>query len=86
MKPGIWYPLKRAKDGESDYDWPEETRRMWKEQLKGRLGVSIRRFFKKIRKEMPGYFPRPAFFIFFPEDCEMRATWCRSGMCGTTCR
>jgi tetratricopeptide (TPR) repeat protein len=73
MKSDKWFGLERIKPGEGErlYDWPEKTRRMWKAQLKDRLGAGIRRYFKATDGDLSQIDPAPAIFVFFPKDYDM---------------
>lgn len=73
MNEGKWFALERRDDlpGDRPYGWPEQTRRMWKANIKGRIGSGIRKFFKATSKELMSFNPTPAIFVFFPQDCDM---------------
>lgn len=73
MKTENWFGLDRAKDGagEHPYAWSEKTRRMWKTQLKTRVGRGIRKFFEFAKTDLNRVEPAPAIFVFFPADCDM---------------
>ena len=73
MKTDKWFGLERVKLGEGNrpYVWPEKTRRMWRSQLKDRLGCGIRKYFKGARGDLEQIDPSPSIFVFFPKDYDM---------------
>lgn len=73
MKADKWFGLERVKtdEGHRPYDWPEKTRRMWRSQLKEKLGCGIRKYFKGARGDLERIDPLPAIFVFFPKDYDM---------------
>ena len=73
MKADKWFGLERVKLGEGNrpYVWPEKTRRMWRSQLKERLGCGIRKYFKGARGDLERIDPSPSIFVFFPKDYDM---------------
>jgi predicted Zn-dependent protease len=68
-----WFGLVRNKPEDSlrPYGWPETTRRMWRAQLKEKMGCGIRKYFKAARSELEQVDPAPSIFIFFPKDYDM---------------
>ena len=72
MKAGKWFVLKRERDPAGlPYRWPDATRRMWKAQLKERIGYGIRKFYQAWVPNIQNMDPPPAIFVMFPQDYAM---------------
>ena len=69
MHVGKWFALERREDEARGraFGWPEDTRKMWNEQLRGLIGLTTEEFG---RLGMGGRCPNIAFkiHVFFPED------------------
>lgn len=69
MNVGKWFALERREDeawGRS-FDWPEATRKMWNEQLRGLIGLTTEEFG---RLGLGGRYPNIGYkiHVFFPEN------------------
>ena len=71
MTAGKWFELKRERDPDRlPYSWPEATRLMWKNRVKARAGLGLRKTMEKL-KGVRQIDPTPAIFIVFPGDYAM---------------
>ena len=72
MNEGKWFQLRREDDpDELPYSWPKATRKMWKEQIKPRTGMGIRKTFAAFGKDIARMDPTPAIVVVFPRDYAM---------------